>query len=456
ISGANDSALSTNVDSLSASSTSGSIDITNDGDVSIDSLSAGNDITLATTNDGDVIFTTEAGETSVTADSLTLNVDGSITNTDAVVTDVNSLTATVEGDLNIDNTGDLDLGNVVADSVEIATTGDMTSTGTIVADSADLSGASIDVDTIVGSLTATSKGDVTVSNTGDLEVGDVVSGDSVEIAATGSITSEDETSITANSVDLTADDSIDVNTTAGSLSAEADGDITIAQTGNLELDDMTSTSGSIEVTADGDIVQVGAVLVTGDNDVTVSTDGIITATGDASTSIDSGSITYEGEIVDSLPTLSSTGNGSIIVNGSGDAADNVEDYIDSNSGSFDDVVSNGVITGGSVRDAFDQYGAEGTKEVSPDSESNSPLLSENAEGNSAFIIGNKTYSPTDVDQNTESGNGDVYTFGNIDPEQVSSDKASSEEDEEEKEETTQDAKQASAEEAQPVETLSLN
>jgi hypothetical protein len=253
----NATSLTQNDDSAINAQTGGDVNVTTTGDISLDSIS-GADVTLTSTAGG--IAETGAGdaELDITATNLILSASTGIGSGNALETDVDNLQAT--------NTNN---------GVEIANTGGMT---------------------IVGTGVSNTNGWVALSTSGALMVNSSVNaGGYVALTATGGangdvtinadITANGVSGTTGNGVRILSDDdviqnaNITSNNTIGAVYVEAgigttDGIITMANGTSTNSRNDNGAVNSIEYKADGDI-SISLLSSTGTVKVTTTTGAII-------------------------------------------------------------------------------------------------------------------------------------------------------------------------------------
>ncbi|MBR7889540.1 hypothetical protein J9B83_11365, partial [Marinomonas sp. A79] len=241
-------AMTTTVETLTASAGAGSVFVTE-----TDGLTLGE----VTSTNGDVTLTTTAGnlvlDQAVTANAVNLVSGASI----------------VDAGTN---------GLITADTLT------MTAVGAI-------GSATNTLNTTVGTLIASAtNGSVYVTDTDDLIVGNVTSSNDVALVTSGALTMADNAMITANNLSLSAGAAIGsatsaMTTTVETLTASAgSGSLFVTETDGLTLGEVTSTSGDVTLTTTaGNLVLDQAVtanavnLVSGASIVDAGTNGLITA-----------------------------------------------------------------------------------------------------------------------------------------------------------------------------------
>lgn len=248
--------LDTNVGSLTAVGGSGAVNLSQTGNLLIETVS-GASVTLAASG---AISNDDAG-VDITSDGL---LDVTATTGITLDTAVRFLTASSTGGaVNIFEVGDVAINTVGGTSVMLAATGaitdnngtttNVTTAGLLSA----MSGTGVDLDTVSGSLTAAGgTGTANLSETGDLLV-NTVTGADVTLASTGAITGEVGTNVTTSGLlSATSATGVNLRTDIGTLTATgASGDVTISDVGSLALGAISGSN--VSVTATGAITDDG-------------------------------------------------------------------------------------------------------------------------------------------------------------------------------------------------------
>jgi|GEM_PF-4713686 len=226
-------------------------------------------------------ITNVTGDEIVTADVLTVDAATGIT----LNTAINSIDASTSGagDITINQTGAIDLTDVD------------TANGAIIVNAGGQIAA-----TDVASLTDNNANDITLTGVG-IQAGSIDAGTTGDVkldALTGAITQDGDAApdVKADELEMLSSAGIDVDTQAANLAAanSTSGSVTIDNTGDLILNDITSSGGALNISASenitqftgttvnssgGDISIVGGqdillgLLDAGDGGITVSTSG---------------------------------------------------------------------------------------------------------------------------------------------------------------------------------------
>ncbi|MEM5880877.1 MAG: hypothetical protein QXW01_03540 [Candidatus Aenigmatarchaeota archaeon] len=284
--------------------TSGSIDINNTGNLRIESI----------TNEGRAVILTATGlirddndaEVDIEAGDLTLTAGTGI-DLDTEITGILNATNNTSGSIDINNTGDLQIGLIINTGRPVI----LTATGSITDDNdaqvdivaRDLTltaetGINLDTE-ITGILTATNNtsGSIDINNTRDLLIGLITNtGRAVILTATGLITDNDaQVDIVAGDLTLTAWTGIDLDTQVNRLAARniTQGGIDIINIGDLTLDDLANWGYAIDNAGSGNIsivvnsnLTINASVISNGGDITLRANSgaiIQNANGDITT-----------------------------------------------------------------------------------------------------------------------------------------------------------------------------
>jgi len=259
-------------------------------------IASGKDVTLTDTGALDLHASTVSGNLGVTA-------NGAITDSGALaVSGTTTMTAGAGNDITLDagdhfaggigigsgnnvaitDTGALDLrASTVSGTLDVTASGAITDSGALaIAGAATLAaGAGNDItlddaNLFAGGVGVTSGKNVTLNDTGALDLAASTVSGNLSVTANGAITDSGAIAVTgattmaagaANNITLDAGDHF-----AGGIGITSGNDVTVADTGALALGAST-VSGNLSATAHGDITETGALAVTGTSTFTVDT-----------------------------------------------------------------------------------------------------------------------------------------------------------------------------------------
>ncbi|MCR6624671.1 MAG: hypothetical protein NDF58_08875, partial [archaeon YNP-LCB-024-027] len=297
----NTNAIDTKVAVLSASNTTGPVNINETDDLIIAgvgptlgitttgniNLSVGGNLVIDTNSD----LSSNGGTITITANHVSQNNNGDIISSGGNINmTIASLTQNESskidagnGNVTINATGDITLDEIKGNTVNISTTNGSIAETTETPDITDITatnlilsakngiGVTNAIETQITNLTATNNtsGSINISNIGNLIVKEVNNGNRpVILSATGSITNDDAgvSDITAGDLTLTAATGIDLDTNVNTLNAQVTGtgNITIDEVSGIDLRSVSTANGDITIKATtGDITLSG--LVRGNN-----------------------------------------------------------------------------------------------------------------------------------------------------------------------------------------------
>jgi len=204
---------------------------------------------------------------SIVSDKLILNSTSVGSSTNALNTQVGTLSVDALSDVTINETDDLILDTLTSLTDINITASNVTNTSSslLTANSLTLDVTSVNINTDITTLIATATSDVTINESNDLILDGITTDTNIDITA-ANLTNTQNSSIVSNKLTLDVT-SATIDTDIGMLNATATADLTINESDNLVVEDIQTPSTVIIQTADS--MKIGTINA---NTVTLKAD----------------------------------------------------------------------------------------------------------------------------------------------------------------------------------------